>query len=125
MPSGEKVEGAADTDRHRHRQAATVEGDPEVLLGVAEGDQEDVGPGVVEPVDDLVIRHASQRQEGRLEGAGDDQARVASHQLSACLRGNAVRAPQEEDPSPSALRQRGDLGNQVGARDPAREAAAE
>ena len=50
--TGHKVEGAADAERYGDRQFGAVAIDPEVLLGVAIGDKQNVGLRALQPAGD-------------------------------------------------------------------------
>ena len=91
---------------------------------MAESDQEDVGTRLADAVDDGIVGKSLEGEEWRFVGPRHPKVRVSPGQLGRGLRGDSVPASEEEEPSTAALRQGGELGDQVGPGHAAGEGAA-
>src|SRR5450759_278630 len=100
--TGDEVEHAADTDRDRDWKPFSVQIDPSLLLGMAEGDQEQVRPGLIDPGEDFGIVHILNRGPRRLVGAGNHEAGVQALQAGAGVRSDAS-LPAEQEYPPTCL----------------------
>ena len=95
--AGHEVEGAADAEGDGDRQLVPVLVDPDILAGMAVGDEEQVGAGRGEALADL--RPVGLGGRAGI-GAGDGQAGVEAGQLGCGAFGHAGRGAEEVDAPP-------------------------
>ena len=95
--AGDEVEGAADTERDGDRQFLSVLLNPDVLAGMAVGDEEQIGRRGGEMLADLRPVGLGGRA---AVGAGDGQAGIETGQFGGGAFGHAGGGAEEEDPPP-------------------------
>ncbi len=95
--AGDEVEGAADAEGDGDRQLVPALVDPDVLAGMAVGDEEQVGAGRGEALADL--RPVGLGGRAGI-GAGDGQAGVEAGQLGGGAFGHTGRGAEEVDAPP-------------------------
>ena len=96
-PTGDQIEGAANADGDRDGKSVPIPGDPLVLLGMPEGDQENVGTALLDTSDDVVVVHVVERRPRRFVHPGHHQSRVRGGEALGGDGRVAVLTAEEED----------------------------
>ena len=122
--AGDEIEGAAHADGDRDGEPVPVAGDPLVLLGMPESDQENVGTALLDAANDVVVVHVVERRPRRLVDPGHDESRVRGGEAFGGHGRVAVFTAEEEDAGADAAADaasrgtRSDPATRPGRRDP-------
>jgi len=97
----DKTKADAHTDQYRHLTTVLLPGDPQFLFGRSQSDEQDVGSGLTDSANGLLVRlRVLFKAHGRAMRANDPKVREALGQDRASTFGGAGSATEEEDPVP-------------------------